>query len=559
MTTTTPNMGLILPDVAVTAGPQWAILLDAALTVIDAHTHASGSGVQITPSGLNINADLSFVQNNATNMRTARLFNNSSITPGVNDLTCLYALNNELFYRDGAGNVIQITLGGFLDISANISTLTIKDTSFFLENFGDTSKQMRFNVSAIPTATTRIMSVPDSGANDTFVTQAATQTLTNKTLSGNTAASLISGSGSLTLNTSGAITVPSVTDTLVALAASQTLTNKVLSGNTAVTLISGSGTLTLPTSGTVSVPGGTDTLVNLSASQTLTNKTLTAPVIAQINTGSVTFTLPAADGLGSQVVSTNGSGVLGFSTAATYGRSDVATSATINALSSSTSLIRLTGSTTTTVNGITALAAGSQLQVYNVSSALITIANQNSSATAANRIVTPSGASVVLRPNWTADFVYDDSQSRWILVTTSCLQEWQTYTPALSAGYGSVTSNVAFYKVVGDSIFVKGTFTAGTVSGVIATVGLPSGYTINSNKLSLGNTSGSPGNIVGSWADSAAQASLIGMMCTAPGTSTSLVYWGPSSASGTAHNAPTNANVNMNTGDTMSYQFEVPI
>lgn len=45
-----------------------------------------------------------------------------------------------------------------------------------------------------------------------IVTADSTQTLTNKTLSGNTAANLISGTGTFVLNTSGTMTVPSGTD-----------------------------------------------------------------------------------------------------------------------------------------------------------------------------------------------------------------------------------------------------------------------------------------------------------------------------------------------------------
>lgn len=63
----------------------------------------------------------------------------------------------------------------------------------------------------------------------------------------------------------------------------QTLTNKTLNGNTATNLVSGSGTLTLNTSGTITVPNGTDTLVGKATSDTLTNKTLTAPSTDIIN------------------------------------------------------------------------------------------------------------------------------------------------------------------------------------------------------------------------------------------------------------------------------------
>lgn len=112
---------------------------------------------------------------------------------------------------------------------------------------------------------------PTSGV---VVTEAAVETLTNKTLSGNTATNLVSGSGTFTFNTTGTITAPNATDTLVGKATTDVLTNKTLSGNTAATLISGAGTLTLNTSGTITVPSATDTLVGKATTDTLTNKTL---------------------------------------------------------------------------------------------------------------------------------------------------------------------------------------------------------------------------------------------------------------------------------------------
>ena len=271
MTTTTTNMSLILPDVSLTVGPTWASMLNAALLALDSHSHASGSGVRITPSAINISSDLTFASNNATNLRSLRLFNNSSFTAGVNDRTCFYTLNNELYFIDGAGNLIQVTLGGSLNLGASITGLTLNDSTFFLRYFGDTTKQIRFNASQIPTATTRIFSLPDPGANDTLVSLISTQLLTNKTFD---ATSTMTGVkiASLTPNGSNTITFPAATDTVVTLAASQTLTNKVLSGNSMANVKpDGVQILTLPII--------TDTLVTKSTTDILTNKTLTGAVI----------------------------------------------------------------------------------------------------------------------------------------------------------------------------------------------------------------------------------------------------------------------------------------
>ncbi len=79
-----------------------------------------------------------------------------------------------------------------------------------------------------------------------------------------------------------AIAFPDVSDTVVTLAATQTLTNKTLTAP----IITNGGTLTLPT--------GPETLVGRNTTDTLTNKTLTAPVIATITNGGNTVTIPSA-------------------------------------------------------------------------------------------------------------------------------------------------------------------------------------------------------------------------------------------------------------------------
>lgn len=97
-------------------------------------------------------------------------------------------------------------------------------------------------------------------------------------------------------------------------------------------------------------------------------------------------------------------------------KADVASSATINALANSKSYIRITGATATALNGIVAPSSGIEklLVINNVSSAVITIANQSGSASAADRIITPSGASVLIPANHSFVLIYDTTQTRWV-------------------------------------------------------------------------------------------------------------------------------------------------
>lgn len=148
-------------------------------------------------------------------------------------------------------------------ISGSTNSISIYDANFTIQDDGDATKQAKFQASGITTGTTRTLTIPD--ASTTLVGTDATQTLTNKTLSGNTATNLISGAGTLTLNTSGTITVPNATDTLVGKNTTDTLTNKTLT-TPVISQISNTGTLTLPTS--------TDTLVARATTDTLSNKTM---------------------------------------------------------------------------------------------------------------------------------------------------------------------------------------------------------------------------------------------------------------------------------------------
>lgn len=140
----------------------------------------------------------------------------------------------------------------------NTTTLNNKSLVDSTTNFvddADNTKTMRFQLSGITTATTRILTVPD--ADTTIVGTDIAQTLTNKTLT----APVIS-----TISNTGTLTLPTSTDTLVGRATTDTLTNKTLTAPIIET-ISNTGTLTLPTS--------TDTLVGRATTDTLTNKTLT--------------------------------------------------------------------------------------------------------------------------------------------------------------------------------------------------------------------------------------------------------------------------------------------
>jgi hypothetical protein len=111
----TANMGLNLPTPSVTLGPQYATDNNTAFTTIDSHNHTAGQGVPIPASGLNINADLAFGSNNQTGVKSTRFADQASALGGASDLRCVYSVLGNLYYNDGSGNQIQLTIGGAIN------------------------------------------------------------------------------------------------------------------------------------------------------------------------------------------------------------------------------------------------------------------------------------------------------------------------------------------------------------------------------------------------------------------------------------------------------------
>src|SRR5271166_3045712 len=118
-------MGLVIPGVGTEPSPTWATDLNSSLTILDAHNHTPGSGVQIPPSGLNINSDLTFNNNNQTMLRSSRYAVQASPLAGALDLGCVYVSGVDLYFNDENGNQIQITkAGGIAGTSGSIANLT---------------------------------------------------------------------------------------------------------------------------------------------------------------------------------------------------------------------------------------------------------------------------------------------------------------------------------------------------------------------------------------------------------------------------------------------------
>jgi len=140
------------------------------------------------------------------------------------------------------------------------------------------------------------------------------------------------------------------------------------------------------------------------------------------------------------------------------------------------------------IGGFTGGAAGQVLRITNAVSQTMSIINEDASSTAANRIATLTGGTVVLSPsaNSSATFVYDSTSSRWILTSISPDgAAWTTYTPSFSCGTGTITTSTITgrYKIFGKTVQIEVNL-VDTTNGTCATdfvIGLPSGVTAASN------------------------------------------------------------------------------
>lgn len=93
---------------------------------------------------------------------------------------------------------------------------------------------------------------------------------------------------------------------------------------------------------------------------------------------------------------------------------NIATAATIDDLDNTKPVVRLTGSTATSLRGILAGGDNQRLSILNVSSADVTLVHESGAVgTAARRISINNSSDITLKPNGGAVLVYDATSSRW--------------------------------------------------------------------------------------------------------------------------------------------------
>lgn len=102
-----------IPTVGVTPRPDYAEQINAWMSEIETILES-----KVTPSGMNINAELDMQNQVLLNADCVRFENNTSTKTGISNSYRLYVTNGELYFTDGSANVVKLTDGGALNAAS---------------------------------------------------------------------------------------------------------------------------------------------------------------------------------------------------------------------------------------------------------------------------------------------------------------------------------------------------------------------------------------------------------------------------------------------------------
>ena len=242
-------------------------------TISDTLTFAGGSGIDFTTDA-GTDTVTAAIDATVTTLTGTQLLTNKTINASNNTLSNIAnssLTNSSITFARVGGNSTAASLGDTVSFQGTASEVTV----------GESSGTFTIGLPASVAITTGL-----TVNGITAVTETATQTLTNKTLT----SPVIS-----TISNTGTITLPTSTDTLVGKATTDTLTNKSIS----LTTNTVTGTLA-----EFSTAVSDATLVSIAGTETLTNKTLTGPVISSNATeaGKIEFPEATNNGTGKIVL-----------------------------------------------------------------------------------------------------------------------------------------------------------------------------------------------------------------------------------------------------------------
>lgn len=101
-------------------------------------------------------------------------------------------------------------------------------------------------------------------------------------------------------------------------------------------------------------------------------------------------------------------------------------------------------------------------------------------------IATPTGGDCIYNSNDETQYNYNSTTSQWeilgVITNIENITDWKSF-PVVATNYGTISSGQAYWRRVGDTMEVRGSFIAGTGAASVASLDLPVGYTIDFNKI----------------------------------------------------------------------------
>ncbi len=343
-------------------------------------TDLTSTGTFSSTGNLTLNGDL-VVQGDLTVNGTETILNTQTLD--VEDTNITVNVGGNDASSEGAGLTIDRTgvEGSIIYKNASATKFAAGDLGSEIDLVGTTSTQTLTNKNLSDTS---VAFVDVADATKQIIIDAAGATGTSTTI--------------LSSQTSNrTITLPDATDTLVGKSTTDLLSNKQLVDTTTAIVDNVDNTRQIK----FDAGGTTGTSVTLTGAQTA-NRVLTLPDVTDTLVSKTTTDILTNKTLQylQQAVATD---------AATTG-----TTATLSAFT--TGIVRATNASLTSLAGIPAGGPGQSLILENKTGNTLNILNEDTGATAANRIQTGTAATASIGANASIFLVYDSTSARWQLV-----------------------------------------------------------------------------------------------------------------------------------------------